>query len=219
LGRPTVRAHIATHGHPDHAGGGAFIHARFRCPIYLPPEDFAVFARQLKEVPWQPLPPWRTLSVGNIRLEILHAPGHTPGQRNFWLPDVGGLLAGDNILGQTTVIIGPPDGNMSQYLATLRRLAALPLRWIGPGHGPIVRQPREHIEMYLSHRREREQAILALLRDGPKTPTEIARAIYRGRLSAAQLHLGEWMVQGHLDDLVQRGLVQRHTSQHYRVVG
>jgi glyoxylase-like metal-dependent hydrolase (beta-lactamase superfamily II) len=63
--------------------------------------------------------------IGAVPVDVLHMPGHTPGQLNLWLPTERTLLAGDNVLGDTTSVVVPPAGDLHAYRATLERLAAL----------------------------------------------------------------------------------------------
>ncbi|MCY0863585.1 MAG: MBL fold metallo-hydrolase [Sulfobacillus sp.] len=217
LGRPRVLAVFATHGHPDHTGTGPWAQQTWGCPIYLPPDDLVTQSRWGSLSLWQPAPSGEPLTVGGVRIEMLPMPGHTPGQWNFWLPESRGLLAGDNVLGNTTVVVTPPDGNLRDYLTTLRRMIALNPAWIGPGHGDLVTRPAEYLQRYLDHRLERAEEILALLRQRPMTLRELAERVYRDRLAPDRLYMGEWMILGHLDDLIAQGTVGLDEDR-YRII-
>ncbi len=218
LGRPVVEAVYCTHYHLDHSGGARKAGDAFQAPIYLSRDDQACLRDHGGDpAGFQTLSPGR-ISVGGVDVEILAAPGHTPGQMNLWLPDDRGLLAGDNVLGNTTVVIVPPDGHLGQYLHSLKHLESLELAWIGPGHGGIVRHPGAYLAQYIAHREERNQQILALLSSDWHTPRAIAEDVYRGKLSDAEMSMGEWMVRGHLAWFLEQGWIEEREGQ-YRKVG
>ena len=216
LGRPHVRAIYASHFHPDHTGGGNWAHKRWAAPLYLHQKDIEAMVRRGKPSGlWQHHETGR-FTIGGLQVTLMEAPGHTPGQWNFWLPNSRGLLAGDNVLGDSTVVIVPPDGELHQYLNTLAKLQALNPSWIGPGHGTLVREPAAYLAYYASHREERSQEILRLLERGVRTPEAIASVIYADKLTADTMHLGMWMVKGHLQHLlalrqvaVDKGIYER----------
>ncbi|MCY0899434.1 MAG: MBL fold metallo-hydrolase [Firmicutes bacterium] len=206
LGSPAVMGIVVTHYHPDHSGGAMWARRRWAAPVYLHPRDQSRLA--LADAGSWADPP-QSWTVAGMRVECLPAPGHTPGQVNLWISAERVLLAGDNVLGNSTVVIRPPDGDLGQYLATLVRLRALKPAVIGPGHGDVVRDAEAYLAYYLQHRAERQRQILALLEEEPKTAEELAQAIYAHLLAPADRYLGVWMVQGHLAWCESNGLVAR----------
>ncbi len=217
LGRPLVEAVYCTHYHLDHSGGARAAGDFFHAPFFLSREDQACLAAHGADAGgFEVLEPG-PLSVGGVDVEVLSAPGHTPGQMNLWMPDEGGLLAGDNVLGNTTVVIAPPDGDLGRYLASLKTLASLALAWIGPGHGDLVRDPSAYLGEYMAHREERTRQILALLESDWTTPRTLAEQVYRGKLDEAQMSLGEWMVRGHLAWFLDRGWVAERDGRYRKV--
>ena len=153
-------------------------------------------------------------------VEIMAAPGHTPGQVNFWIPEAGILLAGDNILGNSTSVVTPPDGDLGEYMATLQTLRELKPRLIGPGHGDIIRDPDPYIAYYLDHRRQRTEQILTALGDAaPKTALDIAQQVYQEILEPEEMWMGEQMVQGHLRWLQKKGWVTEQEGRLWRKAG
>jgi glyoxylase-like metal-dependent hydrolase (beta-lactamase superfamily II) len=104
-------------------------------------------------------------------LEALATPGHAPEHVSFLWRRVA--FTGDTVLGQGSVFVGSDGGSMTDYLDSLRRLRALDLETICPGHGPFVWDTRERIDLLLEHRLMREQRILHVLEAGARTHGEV----------------------------------------------
>src|SRR5258707_1675996 len=104
----------------------------------------------------------------------MYTPGHARGHLCFYDERTGALISGDNIVGFGSVLIDPPEGNMREYLESLRTMRALPnLSVLFGGHGPAVANPYEKIDEYISHRLQREELILNAVREGALTTKEI----------------------------------------------
>jgi glyoxylase-like metal-dependent hydrolase (beta-lactamase superfamily II) len=89
------------------------------------------------------------------------------------------LFSGDHIMNGSTVVIGPPDGDMAIYLQQLERLRSMRLRAIAPGHGEVIDDPQAKIEEYIAHRRAREAKVLTSLRTvGAATIDELLPVVY-----------------------------------------
>ena len=139
-------------------------------------------------------------------LEALATPGHTANHMAFVLEGAGLIFVGDHVMAWATSIVAPPDGSMSDYMDSLRRLGERPETFYLPGHGGPVRDGPAFVARYLRHRQSREQAILRALTRGPMAIPEIVRAIYIGldpRLAGA----AGLSTLAHLEDLVGRGAV------------
>src|SRR4029077_14618376 len=113
---------------------------------------------------------------------------------------------GDHVMGWSTSIVAPPDGAMSDYMASLHRVAARPESTYLAGHGDVIREAPSFVGHYIEHRRGREASILHRLSKGEADIPTLLRAIYIGldpRLAAA----AGLSTLAHLEDLVARGLV------------
>lgn len=110
------------------------------------------------------------------RLTVLHTPGHSGGHLAFLWGDR--ILCGDVVMGWSSTIISPPDGDLADYLRTLDRLAQLRPRRLLPAHGDPIEDPLRRLAELAAHRRERTAQILAALRDGPADAAALARRIY-----------------------------------------
>ena len=141
------------------------------------------------------------------RLRAIHTPGHESGHCCYYEPERRWLFTGDTILSTGTTIIAPPDGDMTAYLDSLRRLRALDLDVILPAHGPPIERPYEVIDEYLSHRLMREQGVLDAVVDGITEIPPIVARLY------VDLHpVLHWAaaltVQAHLEKLERDGRVR-----------
>ena len=112
-------------------------------------------------------------------LEALHTPGHASNHLCYLLQEEATLFSGDHVMGWSTTVVSPPDGDLDAYLASLRRLLERPdaLRYV-PAHGPPVEEPLALVESILAHRLRRDEQILAGLDAGDTTIVELVRRIY-----------------------------------------
>ncbi|HUF05587.1 MAG TPA: MBL fold metallo-hydrolase [Aridibacter sp.] len=136
-----------------------------------------------------------------FELEVLHTPGHARGHLCFYDPEFGFLLTMDNVLSHSSVLIDPPEGNMDDYLTSLRRMRDLDgLRSLCGSHGTAVSDARAKIDEYIEHRLERERQVKAAVDDGLGSAEEIASAIYTD-LDQALMPLAVRSVTAHLERL------------------
>ena len=139
-------------------------------------------------------------------LEALETPGHTSNHLCFALPEERTLFTGDHVMGWSTSVIAPPDGDMAAYMRSLEKLLARDDRLYWPTHGPSIDAPKPHVAAFIAHRRERSAAILAALAAGDDTIPRMVARIYAGldpRLVAAAGR----SVLAHLIELVETGQV------------
>ena len=139
--------------------------------------------------------------------ECLYTPGHISNHVAYRWREATGVFTGDHIMGWSTTIIPPPDGNMTDYLASLRLLADSPGdRAYWPTHGPPVTEPQALVEALYAHRLDRERQILECLATGPQTIAEMVGAMYAD--VASELHEpAARSVLAHLIAMVGKGRV------------
>lgn len=148
------------------------------------------------------------LSGPGWTLEALFTPGHMSNHMCFALKEEKALFAGDHVMAWATSVIAPPDGDMGQYFASLRKLLDRDDHVYHPGHGPSKRDPLPLVRGYLAHRRMREEAIRARVAQGARSVGEIVASIYADvdpRLHGA----AALSTTAHLDHLLEQGKLRR----------
>jgi glyoxylase-like metal-dependent hydrolase (beta-lactamase superfamily II) len=201
--RAQLRDVLVTHGHPDHASGAAAIarahpHARF-FKFPWPEED------QRYPVDWRPVHDNHRFAIGDQALLALHTPGHSPDHLTFWHEGSRTAFTGDLVVqGSSVMIHASRGGDLGQYLQSLERLLTLAPVHLLPAHGPDVSDPRALLSGYITHRRMREEQVIAALAAGRGRVPDIVESIYDG-LSPALVPAAAENVQAHLEKLRRDG--------------
>jgi glyoxylase-like metal-dependent hydrolase (beta-lactamase superfamily II) len=140
------------------------------------------------------------------RLDAVHTPGHTSNHLCFALPEERTLFSGDHVMGWSTSVIAPPDGDMAAYMRSLAKLLERDDAVYWPTHGPSIPDPAPFVRAFIAHRRERADAILDRLAQGDAAIPAIVAQVYVGldpRLKGAAAR----SVLAHLVELVETGKV------------
>jgi glyoxylase-like metal-dependent hydrolase (beta-lactamase superfamily II) len=173
-GRGRIRWIVVTHTHPDHSPGAAALRALTGAEVIgFDSRDGFVADRAVAD--------GFELAGEGFTLRAVHTPGHASNHLCWLLNEEGLLFSGDHVMGGSTVVIAPPDGDMAVYLESLRRLLVLdpPLHAIAPGHGPLLTDPRRTVEAVIAHRLRREEAVAeALVRARTATVAELLPTVY-----------------------------------------
>jgi glyoxylase-like metal-dependent hydrolase (beta-lactamase superfamily II) len=205
IGSADVAAICVTHHHADHAAGAAELRLRLAAPLAANPRSAELAGLDPPELP---LSAGSTVPFGGGCVEAVPAPGHCADHVGYYWPQATTLFSGDMVLGEGTSVIAPPEGDMTAYIASLRRLARFDLTLIYPGHGPRIDDPARLIDQYIRHRLDREAQILAALAAGADTPAQIRARVY-GELDPRLHRAAEGSVAAHLAKLVSEGRVRR----------
>ncbi|MGV6875634.1 MBL fold metallo-hydrolase [Pseudochelatococcus sp. B33] len=187
---------LLTHTHGDHAGNAEALRMATAAPIHA-----HAAARATHHVD-EPLEDGETIAG----LKAVHTPGHAPDHLCFAGAD-GILFSGDHVMGWSSTVVGPPHGDMADYLASLRKLLRRSDRLYLPGHGPAITDPKPYVDDLLRHRNERETAIVAVLRDRSMTAAAIARDLY-AKIDPTLARAAERNVRCHLVKLAREGKVE-----------
>jgi hydroxyacylglutathione hydrolase len=144
---------------------------------------------------------------GGWTLEAVTTPGHTANHMAYAFKEQNALFAGDHVMGWSTSIVAPPDGAMSDYMASLEKLKARGETTYYPGHGPAIPDAPRFVDYYIAHRKARENSILHRLEKGEADIPTLVRAIYIG-IDRRLIGAAGLSVLAHLEDLVTRGVVE-----------
>lgn len=193
---------LVTHRHPDHVGGVEALVARTGAPVA------AYGAMPVGGIDVMPVADGDTVEVSGVRLRALHTPGHSPDHLCFLMEGTATLFSGDNILGEGTAVIAPPEGDMAQYLASLERLSKLHIDRIYPGHFRSLDGGIAVIQGYIAHRRARERAILGAVSAAGSTLDDVVTTAYSD--TSVELHpIARYSALAHLEKLEREGVLQR----------
>lgn len=180
-GRSKVMQELAASGF---AGGGEGVDAGFQPDITLSHGD------RVTSADW--------------KLEALHTPGHMGNHLCFAWGDA--LFSGDHVMGWASSLVSPPDGDLSDFMASCETLRQRFWRVFHPGHGAPVEAPSDRLDWLIAHRKARETSILQALDAGPATATDLAARLYTD-VPAGLLPAAARNVFAHLVDLTQKNLV------------
>lgn len=193
-----VEAILVTHRHPDHVDGVEAVAAATGAPVRAWGDAPA------GGVDVVPFAAGETVRIGGVALEVIHAPGHASDHVCFLYEAAASLFAGDNILGEGTAVIVPPDGDMRAFMETLARLERLPIDRIYPGHFKPLDGGRAIIRELMSHRARREALILKALDREGLSIEEVVAAAYED--TPEELHpVARFSALAHLEKLAGEG--------------
>ncbi|MDO9248308.1 MAG: MBL fold metallo-hydrolase [Phenylobacterium sp.] len=207
---------LITHHHSDHSPLAGPLKARTGATIYgcavaeIPVDDSGVRMEAGADFGFSPdvslCGGGQVLEGPGWTLEAIATPGHTSNHICFALTEENALFSGDHIMGWSTTVITPPDGDMTDYMDSLDLVKARDFSILWPTHGPPVTEVAPFIDAYIAHRRAREAQVLKAVTEGHGRIREMVPVLYADvdpRLHPAAAR----SVLGHMIDLVKRGLV------------
>jgi glyoxylase-like metal-dependent hydrolase (beta-lactamase superfamily II) len=213
----TITHILVSHTHRDHTDGVEALRAASGATVLGCAPDSATTGNPLEASVDTSYRPDRVLADGEIvkgrgfTIETVATPGHARNHLAFALKEENALFPGDHVMAWSTTIVAPPDGNMKDYKASLRKLLARPEEMYYPAHGPSLTHAKAFVAALLAHREAREAQILAALSGAARTVEEIVEAVYpdvppnlRGAAGLSAL--------AHLEELKARGAVAVKTG-------
>lgn len=184
----TITHVLVTHTHMDHSPGCRLLREATPAPTFGfgPHGGDATDTIKVEEgADWEFSPDVRVVHGELIRgdgwsFECVHTPGHTSNHMCFGLREEAALFTGDHVMGWSTSVISPPDGNMRDYMRSLKMLLEREDTCYYPTHGPPILDPHAHVAAFIAHRLAREQQIRECLARGPMRITEMVPIMYKG---------------------------------------
>jgi glyoxylase-like metal-dependent hydrolase (beta-lactamase superfamily II) len=176
---------LITHTHRDHSPAAAAIKQATGAKTYAfgpHPSSTDVRVEEGGDhdfVPDIEVPHGGVIEGHGWTFEALHTPGHLSNHLCFALREENALFSGDHVMGWSTSVVSPPEGDMGAYFASLRLVLERSEQIFYPTHGAPVAEPKPLVAALLAHREEREQQILECLKDAAKTIPEMVAVIYR----------------------------------------
>ena len=207
-----VVAIVCTHTHRDHSPAAAPLAAATGAQIIgcapLTLDDDGPRADAAFDVTYAPdrvLLDGERLTGSGWTLEAVATPGHTSNHLCYALLEERALFTGDHVMGWSTTVVSPPDGDMAAYMASLERLAARSDAVYYPAHGEPVTNPQQFVRGLTGHRKQRERQILKLVGEGVGVIADMVPRMYKG-IDIALYGAAGRSVLAHLIDLRRRGL-------------
>ena len=217
IGERPVVAIMCTHTHRDHSPAARLLAARIGAPIIgcaplaletVGPRADAAFDGDY--APDRVLKDGETLEVDGHLVTAVATPGHT--SNHLCYAYRGALITGDHVMGWSTTVVVPPDGEMAAYMRSLDKLRQRDDRVYYPAHGPAVTKPQQYVRHLVGHRMQREKQILGLVREKARSIPDIVANAYPG-LDPRLVPAAGGSVYAHLVDLERRGLVERREDE------
>lgn len=212
----TVSHILVTHTHIDHSPLARRLARETGAPVYAEGPHRAARDLHIGEtnpleasgdkdfVPDVPIADGARIEGRDFALTAIHTPGHTTNHMVFAMDGGKIIFSGDHVMAWATSIVAPPDGDMADYMASLKTLLARPEHVYFPGHGGRLNRAKEFIRGLHAHRKMRETAILHRLRRGDRTIPEIVAVLYKD--TDPRLHgAAALSVFAHLEHLIETG--------------
>lgn len=198
--KASVRWVFVTHTHPDHSPAAALLAEACDAQLIGRPAP-ATGPQDRTFIPNRVPADGERIGSSEYELEIVPTPGHASNHLCYRHVGLNWLFTGDHIINGSTVVIDPPDGNMSDYLHSLERLAQLDCAAIAPGHGDVIHAPATAIEDLIRHRLRREAKVAAAVADSPgATLHELVKVVYSD-VNPSLHPLAERSLLAHLEKL------------------
>ena len=213
IGERKVTAIMCTHTHRDHSPAATPLAAKTGAPMIgcapLVLESDHPRADEAFDETYQPdrvLEDGEQMRGTGWTLTAVATPGHTSNHLCFALEESGSLFTGDHVMGWSTSVVIPPDGDMGDYMASLEKLQAREDKVYHSAHGAAITKPKQLVRGMIGHRRQRENQILRLLGERSRPVAEFIPDMYKG-LDPRLIGAAELSVTAHLLDLERRGMV------------
>lgn len=212
VGENKIKRILVTHTHTDHSPAALPISKVLNVPMYGRLIDGESSWEDETFIPDVILNDADIIKTDEYTLEVIHTPGHASNHLCFLIKELNCLITGDHIMDGSTVVIGPPDGNMADYLESLNKLFKYKIDCLAPGHGNFMYEPKKVIESIIRHRLSREAKVLRRLKDVGDIDLESLTAIVYDDVPE-QLHpIAKFSLEAHLLKLLKEGVIKKDNN-------
>lgn len=212
VGENKIKRILVTHTHTDHSPAALPISKVLDVPMYGRLIDGESSWEDETFIPDVILNDTDIIKTDEYTLEVIHTPGHASNHLCFLIKELNCLITGDHIMEGSTVVIGPPDGNMADYLESLNKLFKYKIDCLAPGHGNFMYEPKKVIESIIRHRLSREAKVLRRLEDVGDIDLESLTAIVYDDVPE-QLHpIAKFSLEAHLLKLLNEGVIKKDNN-------
>jgi len=212
VGENKIKRILVTHTHTDHSPAALPISKVLNVPMYGRLIDGESSWEDETFIPDVILNDADIIKTDEYTLEVIHTPGHASNHLCFLIKELNCLITGDHIMDGSTVVIGPPDGNMADYLESLNKLFKYKIDCLAPGHGNFMYEPKKIIESIIRHRLSREAKVLRRLKDVGDIDLESLTAIVYDDVPE-QLHpIAKFSLEAHLLKLLNEGVIKKDNN-------
>jgi glyoxylase-like metal-dependent hydrolase (beta-lactamase superfamily II) len=219
IGGRSIEAILLTHTHKDHSASAARLKAETGAPLWFagphrlsrPPQLFEMNALA-RECDWELLPDLtffdgESFAAGGVQLTAIATPGHCANHLCFGVDGTDWLLSGDHVMGWNSTLVAVPDGSMADYLASLRKVIALPYRHYVPAHGGPIAEGPQYARALLAHRELRNRQVIDGVAAGATTIRQLGDRIYP-KLQPALRVAAALTLRAHVEYLADQGAIR-----------
>ena len=187
LGPERVSHILITHTHNDHSPAAKELKAKTAATTYgFGPHGSGKIKKEVQVeaggdmdfIPDEVVKDGSVIEGDDWEVSCLHTPGHTSNHICFSWDSRKILFPGDQVMGWSTSIVSPPDGDMGDYMRSLEKMLLRDDELYYPAHGPEIKEPHKMVKYFVAHRKEREEKILTCLQSGKKTVEEMVPEVY-----------------------------------------
>ena len=208
-GKNKIKRILVTHTHTDHSPAALPISRVLKVPMYGRLVDGESAWEDETFIPDVVLNDADLIKTDEYTLEVIHTPGHASNHLCFLIKELNCLITGDHIMDGSTVVIGPPDGNMRNYIDSLNKLFKYKIDYFAPGHGNFMHHPKKTIESIIRHRLSREAKVVRKLEDSGEANLEALTALVYDDVSEHLHPIAKFSLEAHLIKLLEEGIIKK----------
>jgi len=198
-----IKRILVTHTHKDHSPAALPISKILNVPMYGRLVDGDSLWEDETFIPDIVMSDGDTIETSEYSIEAIHTPGHASNHLCFLIPEINCLLTGDHIMDGSTVVIAPPDGDMTKYISSLEKLFNYKIDTFAPGHGSYMIEPEKTIQAIIRHRLTREGKVFRRLEEaGSSDLDQLVKLVYDD-VSEMLYPIAKFSLQAHLIKLIK----------------